>query len=200
MLASQVPTVPDRLKFAGTTAWYGIVAMINLHLGDVICARILGGVSCQTNGHALVQRHTRASPLRQLGRPQMASATSVSLGDIKRARDAVRDYINLSPCNLSPSLSGRSECKLHLKMENLQRAGAYKDRGAMSAVLGLGRCPQESRCARGLRGQPPWPHLHVGRVSRDRDRVDGGDAGAGGRRRFCGRWRRGYQAQPFKFE
>ena len=28
----------------------------------------------------------------------MASATSVSLGDIKRARDAVRDYINLSPC------------------------------------------------------------------------------------------------------
>ena len=56
----------------------------------------------------------------------MASATSVSLGDIKRARDAVRDYINLSPCNLSPSLSGRSECKLHLKMENLQRAGAYK--------------------------------------------------------------------------
>ena len=67
----------------------------------------------------------------------MASATSVSLGDIKRARAAIRDYINLSPCILSPSLSGRSECKLHLKMENLQRTGAYKDRGAMNAVLGL---------------------------------------------------------------
>lgn len=65
----------------GTTAWYRIVAMINLHLGDLLLrACSLSGVSCQTNGHALVQRRTRASPLRYLGRPQMASATSVSLG------------------------------------------------------------------------------------------------------------------------
>jgi threonine dehydratase len=67
----------------------------------------------------------------------MASTISVTLNDVKRARGAIRDYTNLSPCILSPSLSARSECKLHLKMENLQRTGAYKDRGAMNAVLGL---------------------------------------------------------------
>jgi threonine dehydratase len=34
-------------------------------------------------------------------------------------------------------LSSELDCKLHLKMENLQRTGAYKDRGAMNAVLNL---------------------------------------------------------------
>jgi threonine dehydratase len=67
----------------------------------------------------------------------MASATSITLNDVKRARSAIREHINLSPCSVSACLSARSDCKLHLKMENLQRTGAYKDRGAMNAVLGL---------------------------------------------------------------
>jgi threonine dehydratase len=67
----------------------------------------------------------------------MAAATSITLNDVKRAHSAIRQYVNLSPCSVSSSLSARSDCKLHLKMENLQRTGAYKDRGAMNAVLGL---------------------------------------------------------------
>ena len=59
----------------------------------------------------------------------MASPISVTLNDVKVARAAIRDYVNLSR-NLSPRLSARTDCKLHLKMENLQRTGAYKDRGA----------------------------------------------------------------------
>jgi threonine dehydratase len=67
----------------------------------------------------------------------MAAATSITLNDVKRARSAIREYVNLSPCILSPGLSAQSNCSFHLKMENLQRTGAYKDRGAMNAVLGL---------------------------------------------------------------
>jgi threonine dehydratase len=67
----------------------------------------------------------------------MASATSITLNDVKRAHGAIREHINLSPCSVSACLSARSDCKLHLKMENLQRTGAYKDRGAMNAALGL---------------------------------------------------------------
>jgi threonine dehydratase len=58
----------------------------------------------------------------------MASALSVTLNDLRAARSAIRD-VNLSPCTLSPYLSGRTDCKLYLKMENMQRAGSYKDRG-----------------------------------------------------------------------
>ncbi len=50
----------------------------------------------------------------------MASPISVTLNDVKAARAAIRDYVNLSPCNLSPRLSAGTDCKLHLKMENLQ--------------------------------------------------------------------------------
>jgi threonine dehydratase len=67
----------------------------------------------------------------------MASAMSVTLNDIKAARNAIRNSINLSPCNLSPRLSGQTDCKLSLKMENMQRTGSYKDRGSMNTVLSL---------------------------------------------------------------
>src|SRR5215831_6926346 len=67
----------------------------------------------------------------------MPTSISVNLNDIQAARSAIREYVNLTPCNLSPRLSARTDCMLHLKMENLQRTGAYKDRGAMNTVLSL---------------------------------------------------------------
>jgi hypothetical protein len=67
----------------------------------------------------------------------MSEPISVTLNDFKEARRRIRRFVNLSPCNESPQPSAQSDCKLHLKMENLQRTGAYKDRGAMNAVLGL---------------------------------------------------------------
>ena len=65
----------------------------------------------------------------------MSEPISVTLNDFKEARRRIRRFVNLSPCNESPRLSAQPDCKLHLKMENLQRTGAYKDRGAMNAVL-----------------------------------------------------------------
>ena len=67
----------------------------------------------------------------------MSTPISVTLNDVKEARGRIREYVNFSPCNLSQNLSGDLGYKLFLKMENLQRTGAYKDRGAMNAVLSL---------------------------------------------------------------
>jgi threonine dehydratase len=67
----------------------------------------------------------------------MSTPISVTLNDVKEARSRIREFVNLSPCNQSQNLSGDLGCKLFLKMENLQRTGAYKDRGAMNAVLSL---------------------------------------------------------------
>jgi threonine dehydratase len=67
----------------------------------------------------------------------MAWGMSVTIEDVRRARRAIGEYVNLSPCIVSPRLSERTDCNLHLKMENLQRAGSYKVRGAMNAVLSL---------------------------------------------------------------
>jgi threonine dehydratase len=67
----------------------------------------------------------------------MASEISVTLDDIKAAHGAIGKYIGPSPCIPSPGLGELAGCELYLKMENLQRTGAYKDRGAMNAVLNL---------------------------------------------------------------
>lgn len=65
------------------------------------------------------------------------SELAVTMQDIQDARNRIREYVNLSPCTPSPRLSADLDCQLFLKMENLQRTGAYKDRGAMNAVLCL---------------------------------------------------------------
>ena len=67
----------------------------------------------------------------------MSASLSVSLDDVKTARSAIAKFIPMSPLTRSPRLSASSGCEIYLKLENTQRTGAYKDRGAMNAVLNL---------------------------------------------------------------
>jgi threonine dehydratase len=67
----------------------------------------------------------------------MANDISVTANDVEAAHAAIGKHIGVSPCVPSPGLSELAGCELVLKMENLQRTGAYKDRGAMNAVLNL---------------------------------------------------------------
>src|SRR6516164_6619484 len=67
----------------------------------------------------------------------MSATISVTLDDVKAARSAIGKFITMSPCTRSPRLSNLTGCALYLKMENMQRTGAYKDRGAMNKVLTL---------------------------------------------------------------
>ncbi|HYN62658.1 MAG TPA: threonine ammonia-lyase [Rubrivivax sp.] len=67
----------------------------------------------------------------------MSSPDSVTLDDVKAARAAIKDLVVFTPCQPSVKLSALTHTKLFLKMENMQRTGAYKDRGAMNAVVSL---------------------------------------------------------------
>jgi threonine dehydratase len=61
----------------------------------------------------------------------------VSLSTIRAARERIGDAIHLSPCQLSHHLSERIGLPIYLKLENLQRTGSFKERGALNKLLTL---------------------------------------------------------------
>jgi threonine dehydratase len=63
---------------------------------------------------------------------------SVTLSSIQAARARIGDSIYESPCQLSHDLSDLTGLPLHLKLENLQRTGSFKERGALNKLLTLG--------------------------------------------------------------
>ena len=61
----------------------------------------------------------------------------VTLSEIQTARGRIRDHIPVSPCSRSATFSGLTDNAVYLKLENLQRTGAYKERGALNKLLSL---------------------------------------------------------------
>jgi threonine dehydratase len=59
----------------------------------------------------------------------------VTVQDVQAALDRIRDRIYLSPCARSETLSRATGMVAHLKLENLQMTGAYKERGALHKLL-----------------------------------------------------------------
>jgi len=70
----------------------------------------------------------------------------VTLASIQAARTRIADAIYVSPCQQSHYLSELTGLPLHLKLENLQRTGSFKERGALNKLLTL--TPEE--CERGV--------------------------------------------------
>jgi threonine dehydratase len=71
---------------------------------------------------------------------------SVSLSSIQTALARIGEAIHVSPCHLSHHLSELVGLPLHLKLENLQRTGSFKERGALNKLLTL----SESERKRGV--------------------------------------------------
>jgi len=71
-----------------------------------------------------------------------ASSLPVALDDVRKAAERIRPYIHRTPLLTSRSLSERLGVEVRLKCENLQRAGSFKIRGAMNALLQI---PRERR-------------------------------------------------------
>jgi threonine dehydratase len=63
--------------------------------------------------------------------------TGVSLASILAARERIGEALHLSPCQLSHHLSERIGMPIYLKLENLQRTGSFKERGALNKLLTL---------------------------------------------------------------
>lgn len=68
---------------------------------------------------------------------------SVTLQEIEAARERIRQEIYLSPAPHSAELSEITGQQVYLKLDNLQRTGAFKERGALNRILGL--TPEEKR-------------------------------------------------------
>lgn len=62
-------------------------------------------------------------------------STTIDLAAIRSAAARIRPYIHRTPLSASRSLSERLGVEVRLKCENLQRAGSFKIRGAMNALL-----------------------------------------------------------------
>lgn len=63
--------------------------------------------------------------------------TDVSFSDIVAARERIRGGIFETPCTESEALSDLLGCRVHCKLEHLQRTGSFKERGARNALLML---------------------------------------------------------------
>src|SRR5215469_12190678 len=61
----------------------------------------------------------------------------VSLTEIRAALGRIRDSIYLSPCPRSENFSQLTGNSVYLKLDNLQRTGAFKERGALNRLLTL---------------------------------------------------------------
>jgi threonine dehydratase len=60
-----------------------------------------------------------------------------SLADVQRARELIGDVIVRTPLVPALALRDRVPAPLFLKLENLQRTGSFKDRGALNRLLAL---------------------------------------------------------------
>jgi threonine dehydratase len=62
---------------------------------------------------------------------------TVTLDSIRAAQQRIRDHIYLSPAPHSAELSEITGQQVFLKLENLQRTGSFKERGALNKLLTL---------------------------------------------------------------
>lgn len=86
--------------------------------------------------------------------------------DILAARERICDAVALTPCIPALGLGDRLPCRTYLKLENLQRTGSFKDRGALNRILSL----SEEECARGVVTASAGNHAqavayHAGRLA-----------------------------------
>src|SRR4051794_13817388 len=81
-----------------------------------------------------------------MGEFQRSLAAVVTLQDIRAARERIRGHVAVPPCPYSDPFSEICGAQIHFKLENLQRTGSFKERGAANK---LGQLPPDER-ARGV--------------------------------------------------
>ncbi len=62
---------------------------------------------------------------------------ALSLAEIEAARRRIATGLRLTPCVIAPALSELTGMRIWLKRDDLQRTGAFKERGARNALLCL---------------------------------------------------------------
>jgi len=86
---------------------------------------------------ALMAAESMPAPPLTVPRPSDTVASMIELADIEAARDRIRGAIYCSPCPASETLGELTGTRCHVKLENLQMTGSFKERGALSKLLTL---------------------------------------------------------------
>jgi threonine dehydratase len=66
-----------------------------------------------------------------------STTSEVTLAAVQQARERIRGFIYNSPCRESVDLSQMTGLECFLKLDNVQRTGAFKERGALNRILTL---------------------------------------------------------------
>ena len=61
----------------------------------------------------------------------------ITYEDVQAARERIAGGVPVTPCLRSTPLSDLLDCDIYVKMDNLQRTGSFKERGARNALLQL---------------------------------------------------------------
>jgi threonine dehydratase len=72
----------------------------------------------------------------------VSSQTVVTLADVQRAYSTLQGVIHATPLDRSRTFSKMTGCDLYLKLENLQKTGSFKIRGAYNKIQSLTGCEQ----------------------------------------------------------
>ena len=75
--------------------------------------------------------------------PQSDVVEAVTLADILAAQERIAEYVVRTPLLLNEAATDRVGLPVHVKLENLQRTGAFKARGAVNKISKL--TPEERR-------------------------------------------------------
>jgi threonine dehydratase len=78
-----------------------------------------------------------SKPVLMPAKPVRSATREVTLAEINAAMARIRDSIYLSPCARSEYFSEHTQNSVYLKLDNLQRTGAFKERGALNKLLTL---------------------------------------------------------------
>ena len=68
----------------------------------------------------------------------------LSLSAIQEARERIIDAVRVTPMEYSYTFSERTGAAVHLKLENFQRTGAFKIRGALNRITTLSAAQQDA--------------------------------------------------------
>lgn len=75
--------------------------------------------------------------------PKKTDELIVHFEAIEAARSRIAGSIDMTPCYKSENLSQRSSGKIYLKLDNLQRTGSFKERGAANSLMSLSQSDRE---------------------------------------------------------
>ncbi|EGO64141.1 threonine ammonia-lyase [Acetonema longum] len=68
---------------------------------------------------------------------------SLTLRDIEQAKKRMQEVVHDTPLDRSRTFSDMTGCDLHLKLENLQKTGSFKIRGAYNKIQSLSQAERE---------------------------------------------------------